>query len=92
MSKKRTLNELRQVKEFGYNPPSPTKGLSQLEIDLAIERVKSNVYAELDLEEMIREEMIEEGLCPDQISDGQMHEAFTEVFEFCVSSLKYHYL
>ena len=92
MAKKRTLNELRQVKEFGYTPPSPTKGLSQLEIDLAIERVKTSVYAELDLEEMIRTEMIEEGLCPDQVSDSQMHEAFTEIFDFCVKSLEYHYL
>ena len=92
MAKKRTINELRQVKEFGYTPPSPTKRLSKLEIDLAIERVKSSVYAELDLEEMIREEMIEEGLCPDQVSDEEMHEAFTEIFDFCVKSLEYHYL
>ncbi len=92
MAKKRTINELRQVKEFGYTPPSPSKGLSQLEIDLAIERVKSSVYAELDLEEMIRMEMIEEGLCPDQVSDNEMHEAFIEIFAFCVDSLKYHYL
>ena len=38
------------------------------------------------------EEMIEEGLCPDQVSDEEMHEAFTEIFDFCVKSLEYHYL
>ena len=92
MTKKRTINEIRQVKDSVYTPPSPSKGLSLGAIELAIERVKMNVYAELDLEEMIRMEMIEEGLCPDVVSDDDLHNAFTEVFEFCVSSLKYHYL
>ena len=41
MIKKRTLNELRQVKEYGYNPPSNSKGLSEAEIYKSLKKAKT---------------------------------------------------
>ena len=67
--------------------------MKQKEIDRLVENVKSNVYIKLDLEEMIREEMIEQGLNPETVQDeGVLFEAFKEIFQYQVDSLKYHYL
>ena len=67
--------------------------MKQEEIDRIIEVVKSNVYIKLDLEEMIREEMIEQGLNPETVQDeGVLFEAFKEIFQYQLDSLKYHYL
>ena len=67
--------------------------MKQEEIDRLVENVKSNVYIKLDLEEMIREEMIEQGLNPQTVPDeGVLFEAFKEIFQYQVDSLKYHYL
>ena len=67
--------------------------MKQKEIDRLVENVKSNVYIKLDLEEMIREEMIEQGLNPETVPDeGVLFEAFKEIFQYQVDSLKYHYL
>ena len=67
--------------------------MKQEEIDRIVEVVKSNIYIKLDLEEMIREEMIAQGLNPETVPDeGILFEAFKEIFEFQVDSLRYHYL
>ena len=67
--------------------------MKQEEIDRLVENVKSNVYIKLNLEEMIREEMIEQGLNPETVPDeGILFEAFKEIFQFQLDSLKYHYL
>ena len=67
--------------------------MKQEEIDRLVENVKSNVYIKLDLEEIIREEMIEQGLNPETVPDeGVLFEAFKEIFQYQVDSLKYHYL
>ena len=67
--------------------------MKQEEIDRLVEVVKSNVYIKLDLEEMIREEMIEQGLNPETVENqDQLYEAFHEIFQFQIDSLKYHYL
>ena len=67
--------------------------MKQEEIDRLVENVKSNVYIKLDLEEMIREEMIEQGLNPETVqNEGILFEAFKEIFQYQVDSLKYHYL
>ena len=62
--------------------------MKQEEIDRLIEVVKSNVYIKLDLEEIIREEMIEQGLNPETVPDeGVLFEAFKEIFQYQVDSL-----
>ena len=66
--------------------------MKQEEIDRLVEVVKSNVYIKLDLEEIIREEMLEQGLNPETVEDNQLYEAFHEIFQYQVDSLKYHYL
>jgi len=67
--------------------------MKQEEIDRLVEVVKSNVYVKLDLEEIIREEMIEQGLNPETVQDeGVLFEAFKEIFQYQLDSLKYHYL
>ena len=67
--------------------------MKQEEIDRLVEVVKSNVYIKLDLEEIIREEMIEQGLNPETVPDeGVLFEAFQEIFQYQVDSLRYHYL
>ena len=67
--------------------------MKQEEIDRLVEVVKSNVYIKLDLEEMIREEMLEQGLNPETVENqDQLYEAFHEIFQFQIDSLKYHYL
>ena len=67
--------------------------MKQEEIDRLVEVVKSNVYIKLNLEEMIREEMLEQGLNPETVENqDQLYEAFHEIFQFQIDSLKYHYL
>ena len=67
--------------------------MKQEEIDRLVENVKSNIYVQLDLEEMIRMEMIEQGLHPGTVEDeGVLFEAFQEIFQYKLDSLKYHYL
>ena len=66
--------------------------MKQEEIDRIVEVVKSNIYIKLDLEEIIREEMLEQGLSPETVEDNQLYEAFHEIFQFQIDSLKYHYL
>ncbi len=100
--KKRTLNELRQVKEFGWTP-EPTEDLVKTSI-----RIKQKIQAEmnrkqdevakkldmiLDLEDVIRTEMIKAGLHPGEYPDyeNEIYEAFTELFEYALKDLRYHY-
>ena len=91
MIKKRTLNELRQVKEYGYNPPSNSKGLAEAEIEKRINIVKNRVYDQIDIEEIIRMEMMEEGLHPDMVEENRLFEAFMDIWYSTLQHLKYNY-
>ena len=97
--KKRTLNELRQVKEFGWTP-EPTEDLVK-KLDDAIKTEMSRKQDEvakkldmiLDLEDVIRTEMIKVGLHPAEYPEYEfeLYEAFTELFEYALKDLRYHY-
>jgi len=97
--KKRTLNELRQVKEFGWTP-EPTEDLVK-KLDDAIKAEMSRKQDEvakkldmiLDLEDIIRTEMVKAGLHPGEYPDNEneIYEAFTELFEYALKDLRYHY-
>ncbi len=97
--KKRTLNELRQVKEYGWTP-KPAEDLVK-KLDDAIKAEMSRKQDEvaqkldmiLDLEDIIRTEMIKAGLHPAEYPDCEfeLYEAFTELFEYALKELRYHY-
>jgi len=97
--KKRTLNELRQVKEYGWTP-EPTEDLVKklddaikAEITLKQDEVAEKLDMILDLEDIIRTEMVKAGLHPGEYPDYEIeiYEAFTELFEYALKDLRYHY-
>jgi len=97
--KKRTLNELRQVKEFGWTP-EPTEDLVKklddaikAEITLKQDEVAEKLDMILDLEDIIRTEMFKVGLHPEEYPEYEyeVSEAFRELFEYALKDLRYHY-
>ena len=97
--KKRTLNELRQVKEYGWKP-KPTEDLVKKlddaiknEINSKQDQVARKLDMILDLEDIIMTEMIEIGLNYPDYPDHEfeVNQAFTELFEHALKDLKYHY-
>jgi hypothetical protein len=100
--KKRTLDELRQVKEYGWTP-KPAEDLVKTSI-----RIKQKIQAEinskqdqiaqkldmiLDLEDMIMTEMTKVGLGYPQYPEHEFEvdKAFEELFEYALKDLRYHY-
>ena len=100
--KKRTLNELRQVKEFGWTP-EPTEDLVktsirikqkiQTEINSKQDEVAQKLDMILDLEDIIMTEMTKVGLThPEYPEYGfEVEKAFEELFEYALKDLRYHY-
>jgi len=100
--KNRTLNELRQVKEYGWTP-KPTedviKTFKQVEYDIQNEinskqdQVAQKLDMILDLEDIIHTEMVKVGLHPSEYPDNEfeVNEAFRELFEYVLQDLRYHY-
>jgi len=97
--KKRTLNELRQVKEYGWKP-KPTEDLVKKlddaiknEINSKQDQVAHKLDMILDLEDIIMTEMIEIGLNYPDYPDHEfeVNQAFTELFEHALKDLRYHY-
>ena len=97
--KKRTLNELRQVKEYGWKP-KPTEDLVKKlddaiknEINSKKDQVARKLDMILDLEDIIMTEMIEIGLNYPDYPDHEfeVNQAFTELFEHALKDLRYHY-
>jgi len=100
--KKRTLNELRQVKEYGWTP-TPTedviKTFKQVEYDIQNEinskqdQVAQKLDMILDLEDIIMAEMAKVGLGYPQYPEHEFEvdKAFEELFEHALRDLRYHY-
>ena len=100
--KKRTLNELRQVKEYGWTP-KPAEDLVktsirikqkiQTEINSKQDQVAQKLDMILDLEDIIQTEMVKAGLHPEEYPEHEfeLQEAFKELFEYALQDLKYHY-
>ena len=97
--KKRTLNELRQVKEYGWTP-EPTEDLVKklddaikTEISRKQDEVAEKLDMILDLEDIIRTEMVKVGLHPEEYPEYEyeVNEAFRELFEYALKDLRYHY-
>ena len=100
--KKRTLNELRQVKEYGWTPKPPEdlvktsiriKQKIQTEINSKQDQVAQKLDMILDLEDIIHTEMVKVGLHPSEYPDNEfeVNEAFRELFEYVLQDLRYHY-
>ena len=99
MKKERTLNELRQVKEYGWTP-EPTEDILkkdeyaiQTEISRKQDEVAEKLDMILDLEDIIMTEMTKVGLHPSAYPDNEfeLEIAFTELFEYALRDLRYHY-
>ena len=97
--KNRTLNELRQVKEYGWTP-KPAEDLVkklddaiQNEINSKQDQVAQKLDMILDLEDIIHTEMVKVGLHPSEYPDNEfeVNEAFRELFEYVLQDLRYHY-
>ena len=97
--KERTLNELRQVKEYGWKP-KPTEDLVKklddaikAEINSKQDQVAQKLDMILDLEDIIQTEMVKVGLHPSAYPDNEfeLEVAFTELFEYALKDLRYHY-
>jgi len=97
--KNRTLNELRQVKEYGWKP-KPTEDLVK-KLDDAIQNEIHSKQAQvaqkldmiLDLEDIIMAEMAKVGLGYPQYPEHEFEvdKAFEELFEHALKDLRYHY-
>ena len=97
--KNRTLNELRQVKEYGWKP-KPTEDLVK-KLDDAIknemnskqDQVAQKLDMILDLEDIIMTEMTKVGLSYTEYPENEFEvdKAFEELFEYALKDLRYHY-
>ena len=85
--KERTLNELRQVKEYGWKP-KPTEDLVKklddaikAEINSKQDQVAQKLDMILDLEDIIQTEMVKVGLHPSEYPEHEfeLQEAFKEI-------------
>ena len=99
MKKERTLNELRQVKEYGWTP-EPTEDLVKkldnaikAEINSKQDEVAKKLDMILDLEDIIMTEMTKSGLTYREYPENEFEvdKAFEELFEYALKELKYHY-
>ena len=99
MKKERTLNELRQVKEYGWTP-KPTEDLVKklddaikAEINSKQDQVAQKLDMILDLEDIIMTEMKKVGLGYSEYPEHEfeVNQAFTELFEHALKDLRYHY-
>ena len=97
--KNRTLNELRQVKEYGWTP-EPTEDLVKKlddaiknEINSKQDEVAKKLDMILDLEDIIMTEMKKVGLGYSEYPEHEfeVNQAFTELFEHALKDLRYHY-
>ena len=97
--KERTLNELRQVKEYGWTP-EPTEDLVKklddaikAEINSKQDQVAQKLDMILDLEDIIQTEMVKVGLHPSEYPEHEfeLQKAFTGLFNYALKDLKYHY-
>ena len=91
--KKRTLNELRQVKEFGWTPEPTVDDAIKTEMSRKQDEVAKKLDMILDLEDVIRTEMIKAGLHPAEYPEYEfeLYKAFEELFEYALKDLRYHY-
>jgi len=91
--KKRTLNELRQVKEYGWTPEPTVDDAIKTEISRKQDEVAEKLDMILDLEDIIRTEMVKAGLHPAEYPEYEFEvgEAFRELFEYALNELEYHY-
>ncbi|MCP4971306.1 MAG: hypothetical protein GY932_12035 [Arcobacter sp.] len=97
--KKRTLNELRQVKEFGWTPKPAEDLVKKLddaikaEINSKQDQVAQKLDMILDLEDIIRVEMTKVGLTHPEYPghEVEVYKAFEELFEYALKDLRYHY-
>jgi len=97
--KERTLNELRQVKEYGWKP-KPTEDLVKklddaikAEINSKQDQVAQKLDMILDLEDIIQTEMVKVGLHPADYPEHEfeINKAFEGLFNYALKDLKYHY-
>jgi len=97
--KKRTLNELRQVKEYGWKPKQEKDLVKELdeaiknEINSKQDQVAQKLDMILDLEDIIQTEMFKAGLHPEEYPEHEfeVNEAFRELFEYALRDLRHHY-
>ena len=90
MKKKRTLNELRQTKEYYVLKEKivyPEK-MDAEEYHEALRSVTCAILDEIDLEEMVREEMMDQGYFPDAIDEDQLIELHGDIVEHIAINLK----
>ena len=97
--KERTLNELRQVKEYGWKP-KPTEDLVKklddaikAEINSKQDEVAQKLDMILDLEDIIMTEMAKVGLGHPQFPEHEfeVNKAFEGLFNYALKDLRYHY-
>jgi hypothetical protein len=97
--KNRTLDELRQVKEYGWTPADYGKEAAKIddairdEINSKQDQVAQKLDMILDLEDIIRTEMFKLGLHPEEYPNHEfeVNEAFRELFDYALRDLRYHY-
>ena len=97
--KNRTLDELRQVKEYGWTPADYGKEAAKIddairdEIHSKQAQVAQKLDMILDLEDIIMAEMAKVGLGYPQYPEHEFEvdKAFEELFEYALKDLRYHY-
>ncbi len=74
MAKKRTMNELRQTKEY-YIPKEKIvypENLDDSEYLFVLRSVTTAIVDRIDIDELVREEMMDQGYCPDWVNEDQL--------------------
>ncbi len=90
MAKKRTMNELRQTKEY-YIPKEkivyPEK-LSKEDYDFALRSTTTAIIDRIDLDEEVREELMDQGYFPDCVDEDQLFELQEDIVKHVIINLQ----
>ncbi len=90
MAKKRTMNELRQTKEY-YIPKEkivyPEK-LNDDEYLFALRSVTTAIVDRIDLDEEAREELMDQGYFPDCVDEDQLFELQEDIVKHVIINLQ----
>ena len=89
MAKKRTMNELRQTKEY-YIPKEKIvypKRLNHEDYEFALRSITTAIVDRIDLDEEVREELMDQGYFPDWVDEDQLFQLQEDIVKHVIINL-----
>tara|TARA_R100000008_G_C3506161_1_gene126333 strand:+ start:279 stop:566 length:288 start_codon:yes stop_codon:yes gene_type:complete len=90
MAKKRTMNELRQTKEYYVHKEKilEPEELDHEEYEFALRTITTAIVDRIDIDELVREEMMNQGYCPDWVNEDQLFLLMDDIVKHVIINLQ----